>query len=155
MLNAADPTRPTQTRDPAHHRAKLAELASLAEKVEVMHFGDPGVPDGLATLLERMIAEMDAPVQKDERRQFPIIRNGGPGRGGPILAIRADQDRHVRDIAALRQLTAGLMLPEGACLSWARLYAGLEEVIADLEGHIRCETGVLFTPAEQVNVGAA
>ena len=45
-------TRHIETRYHARHREQLPMLAAMAERVEDVHFGDEGVPDGLSILLQ-------------------------------------------------------------------------------------------------------
>ena len=142
-------TRYIETRYHARHREQLPLLANLAEKVETAHFGDEGVPEGLCTLLERMIGEMEVHMKKEELMLFPAIRKGGGAIvDGPIAVLRADHDDHDRDIAEIRRLTGELSLPDGACQIWAELYDGLAEFISDLDAHIRLENDVLFPKFE-------
>lgn len=148
--DAAELTRYIETRYHARHREQLPELASLAERVESVHFGDENVPEGLADLLSRLIGEMEVHMKKEELILFPAIRRGGmPGIETPIAVMRADHDDHDREIAQIRALTGGLTLPEGACRTWTALYRGLETFIADLEEHIRLENEVLFPQFER------
>jgi regulator of cell morphogenesis and NO signaling len=117
----------------------------MAERVEDVHFGDDGVPDGLSILLRRMIGEMEVHMKKEELILFPAIRRGGmPGIENPIAVMRADNAGHDRDVAEIRRLSANLTLPDGACGTWTRLYDGLAEFIDDLTEHMRLENEVLF-----------
>jgi len=151
-LHTDDPaalTRHIESRFHARHREQLPALAALAEKVETVHFGDDHVPEGLADLLQRMIGALEVHMKKEELILFPAIRKGGgPGIGMPIAVMRADHDDHDRAVAEIRRLTRNLVLPEGACRTWAALYAGLGEFLSDLEEHIRLENDVLFPPFE-------
>ena len=63
--------------------------------------------------------------------------------------MRADHDDHSAEIDRIRDLTANLTLPEGACRSWTALYAGLGQFLADLEAHVSLENDVLFPRFEQ------
>ena len=151
-LHTDDPaalTRHIESRFHARHREQLPALAALAEKVETVHFGDDHVPEGLASLLQRMIGALEVHMKKEELILFPAIRKGGgPGIGTPIAVMRADHDDHAHDVAEIRRLTRDLGLPEGACRTWTALYAGLGEFLSDLEEHIRLENDVLFPPFE-------
>ncbi len=145
-------TRHIETRYHARHREQLPALAALAEKVEMVHFGDEDVPEGLSSLLQRMIGELEVHMKKEELILFPAIRRGGgTAIGTPIAVMRADHDDHTREVAEIRRLTAGLALPEGACRTWTALYAGLEEFLSDLTEHIHLENDVLFPPFEKEN----
>ena len=140
-----------ETRYHARHREQLPMLASLAERVEDVHFGGDKVPDGLSILLRQMIGEMEVHMKKEELILFPAIRRGGmPGIEAPIAVIRADHAGHDRDLAEIRRLTGNLTLPDGACGTWTRLYEGLTEFVADLTEHMRLENEVLFPQFEPV-----
>ncbi|MBL8895792.1 MAG: hemerythrin domain-containing protein [Rhizobiales bacterium] len=143
--DAAALTRYIETRYHARHREQLPPLAAMSEKVENMHSGDADVPEGLSAVLRRMIGEMEVHMKKEELILFPAIRRGGrPGIENPIAVMRADHDGHATGVAEIRRLTEGLTLPQGACGTWAALYAGLDEFITDLEEHMRLENDVLF-----------
>lgn len=151
-LHTDDPaalTRHIESRFHARHREQLPALAALAEKVETVHFGDDHVPAGLADLLQRMIGALEVHMKKEELILFPAIRRGGgPGISTPIAVMRADHDDHAREVAEIRRLTFDLRLPQGACRTWAALYAGLEDFLSDLAEHIRLENDELFPPFE-------
>ena len=147
--DAAELTRHIETRYHARHREQLPELAAMAERVEMVHADKPAVPAGLADCLVRLIGEMEVHMKKEELILFPAIRKGGmPGIENPIAAMRADHDDHATDIAAIRKITGGPTLPEGACGTWTRLYTGLAEFLTDLEDHMKLENDVLFPQFE-------
>ncbi|WP_413868674.1 hemerythrin domain-containing protein [Albidovulum sp.] len=147
--DAAELTLYIEQRYHARHREQLPRLASMAEKVENVHFGDENVPEGLAEILRRLIGELEVHMKKEELILFPAIRKGGvPGIEHPIAMMRADHDDHGNDVAEIRRLTGGLALPEGACGTWTALYSGLAEFVGDLEEHVRLENEVLFPPFE-------
>lgn len=142
-------TRHIETRYHARHREQLPQLAAMAERVEDVHFGDTGVPEGLSLLLRQMIGEMEVHMKKEELILFPAIRKGGmPGIEHPIAVMRADHAGHDREVTEIRRLTANLTLPDGACGTWTGLYRGLTEFIADLTEHMRLENDVLFPQFE-------
>ncbi|MFX0541872.1 hemerythrin domain-containing protein [Roseovarius sp. S4756] len=148
--DAAELTRYIETRYHARHREQLPRLADMAETVENVHVGDDDVPDGLSSVLRRMIGEMEVHMKKEELILFPAIRNGGaPGIEAPIAVMRADHDDHATEVADIRRLTGGLSTPKGACGTWTALYDGLGTFISDLEEHMRLENDVLFPQFEQ------
>ena len=149
----SDLTRYIEAEYHAKHRAQLPELAELSEKVEIVHAGQAEVPAGLAALLRRMIGALEVHMKKEELILFPAIRNAAPGLDAPIAAMRADHDDHEAEVEEVRHLTNGLTLPEGACRSWTRLYAGLGEFLEDLAAHIRLENDVLFPQFETRGAG--
>lgn len=146
---AAALTRYIEARYHARHREQLPVLAAMAERVEDVHFGDEGVPEGLSTLLQQMIGEMEVHMKKEELILFPAIRRGGmPGLENPIAVMRADHDGHGREVAEIHRLTGNLTLPDGACGTWTGLYRGLAEFTADLTEHMRLENDMLFPQFE-------
>ena len=144
-------TRYIEARFHARHREQLPMLASMAERVEDVHFRDDSVPDGLAILLRKMIGEMEVHMKKEELILFPAIRRGGMhGIAQPIAVMRADHAGHDLEMAEIRRLTANLTPPERACGTWTRLYRELAEFVEDLTEHIRLENQVLFPQFESV-----
>jgi len=145
----AELTRYIETRYHALHREHLPVLAQMAERVEAVHFGDDHVPEGLSDLLERMIGEMEVPMEKEELILFPAIRKGGmSGIENPIAVTRADHNDHVTEIKEIRRLTGDLTLLDGACGTWTALYTGLTDFLGDLGEHMRLENDVLFPQFE-------
>ncbi len=148
----AELTRYIETRYHARHRQQLPELAELAAKVEAVHEGMEGVPQGLSDLLRRMTGELEVHMKKEELILFPAIRKGGtPGIEQPIAVMRADHDDHAGELQEIRRITGGPTLPDGACRKWTALYEGLGVFIADFEEHMRLENEVLFPQFEPVD----
>lgn len=127
------------------HRADLASLVPLAERVEQVHADDPDAPKGLALALNRLSREMGDHMAKEEMILFPAMRaGGGAGVEHPIAAMRADHDDHAETIALIRKLTGDLTPPEHACGSWRSLYGGTATLLDELADHIALENDVLF-----------
>lgn len=129
----------------AMHRADLASLVPLANRVEQVHADDPEAPRGLARALATLAREMEDHMAREEMILFPAMRaGGGAGIEHPIAAMRADHDDHAESIALIRHLTNDLKLPEHACRSWRSLYGGTATLLGDLADHIALENDVLF-----------
>lgn len=127
------------------HRRDLAELILLADKVEMVHAGDPDVPAGLAVLLAQIEQEMEDHMQKEEEVLFPMMKSGGhPMIAHPIAVMMAEHDSHGAHLAQLEALTNGFCAPEAACGSWRALCNGLRSLTDDLIAHIHLENTVLF-----------
>jgi regulator of cell morphogenesis and NO signaling len=134
-----------ETRYHAVHRRELPELARLARRVEAVHRENPGVPRGLADLLDRMTVELEAHMQKEEQVLFPLMLQGGhPMIGHPIAMMLSEHDDHGAHLRSLEALTQDFTLPEGACTSWRALYAGTRKFADDLVEHIHTENNILF-----------
>lgn len=134
-----------ETRYHAVHRQELPELIRLARRVEAVHKDKPGVPHGLAALLEQMQTELEAHMQKEERVLFPIMRRYAEAElAQPIAAMLADHDDHGAQLRRLEALTDGFVPPQGACTTWRALYAGAGKLADDLVQHIHTENNLLF-----------
>lgn len=133
------------TRYHATHRRELPELVALARKVERVHATDPGAPHGLADVLEEMTVELEVHMAKEEAILFPALTAGRTGMvAAPIAVMRRDHSDHEQALARIAVITHGFRLPAGACSSWARLYAGLQKLVEDLDDHMHLENDILF-----------
>lgn len=127
------------------HRADLASLVPLAERVEQVHANDPDAPKGLAHALATLAHEMEDHMAKEEIILFPAMRaGGGVGIETLIAVMCADHDDHAETIALIRKLTGDLTPPEHACGSWWSLYGGTATLLDELASHIALENDVLF-----------
>lgn len=132
------------------HRADLASLVPLAERVEQVHADDPDAPEGLANALRTLAQEMEEHMTKEEMILFPAMRaGGGAGMEHPIAVMRADHDDHAQTIALIRELANDLTPPDHACGSWRSLYGGTTRLLEDLADHIALENDLLFPRFEQ------
>jgi regulator of cell morphogenesis and NO signaling len=132
------------------HRADLASLVPLADRVERVHAGDPDAPTGLARAIRTLAQEMEDHMAREEQILFPAMRTGGgPGIEHPIAVMRADHDDHAESIALIRRLTDDLTPPEHACGSWRSLYGGTATLLEELAAHIALENDVLFPRFER------
>lgn len=141
--DAADLTRRIETRYHRRHRAQLPVLLKMAEMVEDLHATDTGVPTGLHHALTGLSREMAGQMAREEAILFPAIRSGA-GLETQAAVIRDAHKDQGRRIAEIRRLTRGLITPDGACTSWATLYAELAAFIDDLRAHMRLETEMLL-----------
>ena len=131
------------------HRRDLPALVAAARKVERVHADKPSCPHGLADHLARVEAEMYAHMAKEEQILFPALASGhrGPSVHMPIRVMMHEHEEHGASLGRIRDLTGDLMPPEGACRTWRALYAGLEQLEAELMEHIHLENNVLFPRA--------
>jgi regulator of cell morphogenesis and NO signaling len=143
----------------AVHREQLPELIRMARRVEAVHRENPGVPVGLADLLENMEAELLGHMALEEQVLFPLLRSGGQGAdSGPIQTMRDDHTSHGAQLERLMALTDDANPPRGACNTWRALYAGIAQLSDDLINHIHLENNVLFPQFEarvQTGCGSA
>ena len=129
----------------AAHRRDLPELIRLARRVEAVHRNNPSVPAGLADLLENMMLELEAHMQKEEQVLFPQMRHGAHAMiAQPINAMLIEHDDHGEYLRRLENLTADFQAPADACTTWRALYAGCRKFADELMDHIHLENNVLF-----------
>ncbi|WP_273523587.1 hemerythrin domain-containing protein [Rhodosalinus sediminis] len=127
------------------HRADLASLGPLADRVERVHADDPDAPRGLARAIRMLAQAMEDHMAKEETILFPAMRaGGGAGIEHPIAVMRADHDDHAETVALIRRITRDLTPPEHACGAWRSLYGGVAALFEDLAAHIALENDVLF-----------
>ncbi|OHV78573.1 iron-sulfur cluster repair di-iron protein [Ensifer sp. LCM 4579] len=131
------------------HRAELAWLIPLAQKVERVHGDHPAAPIGLSQALERLRDELESHMMKEEQVLFPMMRRGGsPVIGHPIAQMRREHEEEAEHLRTIEHVTHGLSLPPGACGSWTALYTGLRKFTDDLVMHMHLENSVLFARFE-------
>lgn len=130
------------------HRRELPELIALARKVETSHATDPNTPHGLTQTLEAMIADLDAHMRREETDLFVAFGAGSVLVGGSIADLRHDHEGHEAAVNRIAAITHGFRLPDYACRTWARLYAGLGKLVEDLDEHRYLEERVLFPRLE-------
>ena len=130
-------------------RRDLPALVEAAQKVERVHGDKPTCPHGLATLLERVHAEIQQHLAKEEQVLFPAIQSESHGAQVqmPIRVMMQEHDDHGENLQRLRELTADFVPPPEACATWRALYSGLETLEAELMEHIHLENNVLFPRA--------
>ena len=132
------------------HRRQMPELITLSRRVEQVHAGKPGVPAGLADILQQALGELEVHMRKEELILFPAMRRQGAGPlDGPIAQMRHDHVDHGDMLERIAELTGDFTPPEGACGSWRALYAGAAQLRDDLIEHIHIENNILFPRFEQ------
>jgi len=127
-----------------HHVYLKTNLPLIEAKIaKVMQAHGEKVP-AIAGVFGAMKEELDSHMMKEEMILFPMIRSTGRGSMGPIRVMLAEHDSAGDALAALRSLTSGYAVPEGACNTWRSLYFELAELERDLHRHIHLENNVLF-----------
>lgn len=130
------------------HRNELPHLIRLAQRVEALHPGHPGVPRGLAALLVRIRTNLEAHMQKEEDGLFPAMRAGQSVSPVAIEIMRDEHEDHEKRLDEVRRLTADHIAPPDASADWRLLCAGTRKFAEDVAEHIRLENDVLFPSFE-------
>ena len=130
-------------------RRDLPPLIEAARKVERVHAAKPSCPQGVATLLESVHAELLLHMRKEEDVLFPAIEAGAHGQAvhRPVRVLVEEHDGHGEQLRALRALTHDFVAPPEACATWRALFGSLEKLEAELMEHIHLENNVLFPRA--------
>lgn len=132
----------------AGHRAELARLREMAERVEKVHAEKASRPRGLADHLAHVTLELESHMQKEENVLFPLIVSGrGAMAAAPIRVMEQEHQDHGRNLARLRELAHDFVPPMDACGTWRALYLGLAELEREVMEHIHLENHVLFPRA--------
>jgi len=127
------------------HRRTLPELIALAQKVERVHHDVAGAPLGLAEALAHIADELEMHMVEEERVLFRAMRaKADAGLGHPIAVMRGEHRDYAAELDRLQVLAHDFVVPEGACGSWQRLYAGVAELSVMLREQMRLEDEVLF-----------
>ena len=130
------------------HRQELPELVLMAEKVERVHGDKAACPHGLAVQLQTILDELTSHMMKEEQILFPMIVSGmGRQASGPISVMEREHDDAGNILEEIKRLTNNVTPPQGACVTWRALYAGINEFISDLMEHIHLENNLLFPRA--------
>ncbi|MCY0147791.1 iron-sulfur cluster repair di-iron protein [Hoeflea sp. G2-23] len=134
-----------QTRYHDVHRQQIPELIELSRKVEAVHAGHANAPEGLADVLQQIMAELETHMHKEEQEIFPAMRRkAADPLATPISELRHDHDAHGVFLEQVGKITDDYTLPGDACRSWEALYAGAAQLKEDLMEHIHLENNVLF-----------
>jgi len=134
-----------------HHawlKTELPRLSRLQQKVTVAHgaaHADSLVP--LGETFEALRQELEAHMMKEEMVLFPMIRAGIGSVANPIRVMEHEHDSAGRALERMRAVTGDYALPADACNSYRALFAGLQELEADLHQHIHLENNILFPRA--------
>lgn len=150
-----------------HHvftRNELGRLGPLMEKVARKH-GDSH-PE-LIEIQEKFNAlndELLPHLAKEEMVLFPYIKEldsastvgraaAAPHFGtvrNPVRMMTFEHDAAGELLRRMRELSSDYKTPDGACPSYAALYAGIEDLEKDLHRHIHLENNLLFEKAVEL-----
>jgi regulator of cell morphogenesis and NO signaling len=141
----------------AYLRRELPRLRQLAAKVAQVHGAKDERLARVATVVQRLSAELSDHMQKEEMILFPMIRQldaaDGPvafhcgSMANPIRVMEFEHDTAGNALGELRSLSDEYSPPEWACNTYRALLDGLATLEADLHQHIHKENNILFPAA--------
>ncbi|MGC9945480.1 MAG: hemerythrin domain-containing protein [Bryobacteraceae bacterium] len=103
----------------------------------------------LGETFQALRQELEAHMMKEELVLFPMIRAGSSSVANPIRVMEQEHDSAGLALERMRAVTGNYTLPTDACNSYRALFAGLQELEADLHRHIHLENNILFPRAAQ------
>lgn len=142
-----------------HHeftRQELTRLGTLVEKVWRVH-GDrhPELKE-VHRLFFALVDDLEPHMLKEERVLFPYIERLADGDRSPppfgtvenpIRMMNVEHESVGALLTELERVTDHYTAPANACGSYRALYAGLQELQADIHEHVHLENHVLFPRA--------
>lgn len=143
---------------------ETARLTPLMEKVVRKHADAHPELLELRDVFAHLVDSLIPHMQREENVLFPYIQqleaavNSGsapplPHFGtveNPVRMMMRDHEGDGLRLGRIRHLTNHFTPPEGACPSFAALYAGLHDLERDLHRHIHLENNVLFPAAVEM-----
>jgi regulator of cell morphogenesis and NO signaling len=150
-----------------HHvftRNELARLTPLMEKVAGKHGESHPELIEIADKFNALNDELLPHLAKEEMVLFPYIKEldiaqsvGRPAAAphfgtvrNPVRMMMFEHDAAGELLRSMRELSSDYKTPDGACPSYAGLYAGLEDLEKDLHRHIHLENNLLFERAVEM-----
>lgn len=126
------------------HRKELPRLIHMADKVESVHRGKPGVPEGLGELLRELMADLERHMAEEEEKVFPSIRGQKDGLDAALKTLSTEHVSAGNILHQISTMTSDFVPPGNACTTWKALYLGLSAFKKDLMDHVHLEEHVLF-----------
>jgi len=144
----------------AYLREELPRLTFMTGKVAKVHGEEDKRLVEVRDVFERMRAELESHMTKEEMVLFPAVKRLADATSrpqfpfgslaNPINAMEYEHDEAGDALAQLRTLTDGFMPPDWACNTYRAMLDGLHELEQDLHQHIHKENNVLFPRALKV-----
>jgi regulator of cell morphogenesis and NO signaling len=138
----------------------IAHLFEEAQSVE----GQPPCLAPLRTAFQRLCAEMEGHMSREERVLFPAIleaetesQAAGKGFGSirnPIGMIEQEHDWEAERLEKMRQIARDYELPTEADQKLRLLFRELEALEAAMHAHSRLESSILFARALAAEKGS-
>ena len=140
-----------------HHHylwTELPRLSALLTKIVSVH--DERHPElhAIAACYEKVRADLEPHLTKEEQVLFPMIRELATAQSAPsfhcgslrnpISVMLREHDAVGELLVQLRELTDGYRLPADGCASYEACFSGLAELEADTHLHIHKENNLLF-----------
>lgn len=153
-----------------HHvftREEIERLQALLAKVCSVHGENHTELFRLNAVFQKLCAELEPHMMKEERMLFPYIvameeavtGKSAPPRPpfgtvrNPVRMMMYEHDAAGDLLREMRQLSNGYATPPDVCISYQTLYQALEAFEQDLHQHIHLENNILFPRALELENG--
>lgn len=147
-----------------HHsylRENLGQIAAYAHKVAQVHGANHPEVMEIATIFDRIAADMPQHLREEEEVLFPTVKKveadakaGALPGAEDMETIRASLEKLIREhdevgdmIHSIRHLANDYSLPSDACTTFMVAYEKLKEFEDDLHKHVHLENNILFPKA--------
>lgn len=130
-----------------HHEylwREMPRISALATKVARVHGANHPELKQVATVYQRLMADLTEHLLTEEQEQFPAIAAGSGWSAEAVRELMGEHDVAGDLLKELRDLTDGFAVPADGCASYRLLYHDLEELEIDLHLHIHKENNILF-----------
>jgi len=139
----------------------LPQIAAYARKVAQVHGANHPEVIEIASIFDRIAADMDAHLREEEEVLFPAIKSVEAARKAGIAPVAKDletirvslekltreHDEVGKAIHTIRHLSNDYALPSDACNTYMVTYQKLSEFEDDLHKHVHLENNILFPKA--------
>jgi len=136
----------------------LPQIAAYAHKVAQVHGANHLEVVEIASIFDRIAADMDAHLREEEEVLFPTIKKVEAARKAgtspdakDLETIRVSLEKLIREhdevgeaIHNIRHLSNDYALPSDACNTYMVTYQKLSEFEDDLHKHVHLENNILF-----------
>jgi regulator of cell morphogenesis and NO signaling len=148
-----------------HHtyiRAQVPVISAYLAKLLAKHGGRHPELGRLAAIFADVSDELLFHLAQEEDVVFPAIarlaEESGTASvardrrvGEPITILEDEHDWAGRQLALMRTLAQGYVVPEGGCATWKACYVALDDFENDLHQHVHLENHVLFPLARRLS----
>lgn len=139
----------------------LPQIAAYAHKVARVHGANHPEVIEIASIFDRIAADMDNHLREEEEVLFPTIKKvemmvirGDMPDAKDLETIRVSLERLIREhdevgksVHTIRHLSNNYALPSDACTTFMITYQKLKEFEDDLHKHVHLENNILFPKA--------
>ena len=128
-------------------------IYEFSQKVATVHGEHSPEVIRIAELVEKMVADLQPHMMKEERVLFPAIKELVANKGASFpfgsinnpISMMEDEHEQVGEFAKeIITLSNNFQAPDWACNTYKALYFKLDEFINDLFQHIHLENNILF-----------